>query len=919
MIPIPKPRFDLEQIEKRWREIWEEEHSFSPDSPSNSKEKFPQKESFSIVIPPPNVTGKLHVGHSLNQTIQDILIRKARKQNLKTLWLPGTDHAGISTQVCVEKELQKENIDRHQIGRKKFIEKVWDWKEKYGNSIKEQQKWMGFSLDWSRERFTMDEGLSRSVRKVFVELYREKLIYRDKKMVHWDPVSKTVLSDLEVEHEDHFQSELYSFAYPISDPSSCKGSSKGTKEIVVSTTRPETMLGDTAVAVHPDDDRYSGLIGVKLSHPLLDRKIPVIADSILVDPKFGTGAVKITPAHDPNDFEAGKRHDLEMISIFDTSARINDKGGKWEGLDRYEARKEIKKELERLGLARGTQAHVMSVGRSQRTGAIIEPIVSVQWFVRTKPLAEKALKMVRSKEVEIIPQQWEHTYFHWMENIRDWCISRQLWWGHRIPVWYGPDGKEFVAENEKEAFQKAKSHYGEKVELLQDEDVLDTWFSSALWPFSTLGWPENTEDLKNFYPTSVLVTSFDIIFFWVARMIMFGVHFMKKPPFRKVYIHGLIRESSGRKMSKTKGNVVDPLLAAQKYGTDAFRFFLIAILSEGKDTIYSEQRLKGYQNFTNKIWNSSRFVLMNLSEDFKPEESKIVDFPLEAEDWWIIERLNEAISRTTTSLDDCKFHLSASYLYSFIWHEFCDWYIELIKPRIFGKISPDSMKAAQQTAYFVLKNSLGLLHPFMPFITEEIHSYLNYFVQKENPQNQTNPKPHILLTSLPWPEPISLPKKTQSCVRSLNLLREAVSASRLIRGEVGLSPAQKISVVIRSDNEELREVFQEKKEAIQRLAGSSEILFLKTYQPSKHDAIEVFSEGEVFVSLEGTLDIQTETKRLHGEIEKLDQQIKTSERRLDNQEFLKKAPQAVSKKEKEKLEEFQAKKNAFLKALKHFQ
>ena len=577
---IPEPRYEFTKVEEHWISLWEENKIFQAKLPKNKNKK---PDPFSIVIPPPNVTGALHVGHALNQTIQDVIIRYSRKKNKETLWLPGTDHAGIATQVKVEQELKKEKKNRFQLGRKKFIQKVWEWKKKYENTISEQQKLMGFSLDWSRERFTMDEDLSLAVREVFVQLYENGLIYREKKMVNWDPETHTVLSDLEIKHEENFNGELYHFAYPIENED---------KEIVVATTRPETILGDTAVAVHPDDERYKNLIGKFVIHPFLDKKLPIIADSILVDPKFGTGAVKLTPAHDPNDFFAAQRHNLEFIDIFDKNACIKLPNTPFTGKDRYLVRKLIKIEIAKFGLERDIQNYKMSVARSQRSGVIVEPILSTQWFVKVKNLAKPAKEAVKSGKIQIIPKQWENTYFHWMDEICDWCISRQLWWGHQIPAWYGPDKKIFVARTEKEAYELAQKHYRKDIKLEQDADVLDTWFSSALWPFSTLGWPKKTEDLALFYPTALLVTGFDIIFFWVARMIMMGLYFMKEIPFLKVYIHGLMRDENAEKMSKTKGNVVDPLKVIKKYGTDSFRFFLMATLSEGKDSIYSEQRLK---------------------------------------------------------------------------------------------------------------------------------------------------------------------------------------------------------------------------------------------------------------------------------------------------------------------------------------
>ena len=923
---LPGTRYEFHDIEKRWRELWEKSGIFSPEnSPENSiedsLENSPEnsftkdkgngaaskEKSFSIVIPPPNITGELHVGHALNQTIQDVSVRAARKQGLKTLWLPGTDHAGIAAQVRVERELRKQGGDRQRLGRKKFVEKVWEWKEQSGSAIGNQQRLMGFSLDWSRERFTMDPELSLAVRQVFVELYREGLIYREKRMVNWDPESRTVLSELEVEYDENFSSELYSFAYPLAHE---KGSEKG-KEIVVATTRPETMLGDTAVAVHPQDERYKHLIGSFVIHPFLDRKIKIIGDDVLVDPKFGSGAVKLTPAHDPNDFEAAKRHNLELIHIFDEAACITSAGGKFAGMERFAARKAVKEELERLGLSRGSKTHTMSIGRSQRSGVIIEPIVSTQWFVKVKPLAKKAKQAVQSGEIKIFPQQWENTYFHWMDNIRDWCISRQLWWGHRIPVWYGPDEKIFAAKDEKEAQALAKEHYKKAVPLRQDPDVLDTWFSSALWPFSTLGWPKKTKDLSTYYPTTLLVTGFDIIFFWVARMIMMGLHFMKKPPFETVYIHGLMRDEKGKKMSKTVGNVVDPIQSIEQYGTDAFRFFLMSTLHEGKDSLYSEHSLRGCQNFANKIWNSSRFILMNLPENFQtltPE--KILLLPLESEDFWILSRLNYAAAETARILRSCKFHLSTEAVYTFFWHEFCDWYIEFIKPRVFGQSTAESAVAALQTVCFVMKNALGLLNPFMPFITEEIFSFFQFSQESRDPEQKK------FLALAPWPLPLSLPKNAQTSVQALGLLQEAARSIRLIRSQTGIPPHKKIKVILRSCDQDLKKILAEKEAAVQRLVGSSEIRIQEEYKPEQGDAMEPFSCGEVYVSQKEGLDPLKEKERLENELKKLHKQIETARAKLANKNFIENAPPPIVKKEEEKLQGFLKRESALTPSLK---
>lgn len=886
-------RYNHENVESRWYQIWESEGLFNPDNNPHTKDGEP----FAIVIPPPNVTGQLHVGHALNSTVQDVLVRSARKRGRRTLWVPGTDHAGIATQARVEKDLiEKENKTRHDVGREKFLERVWQWKEHYGNAITTQLRTIGVSVDWTRERFTMDEGLSRAVRKVFVELFKKGLIYRDTRLVNWDPVAHTVLSDLEVDYEEGFQSELWSFAYPLSD---------GSGEIIVATTRPETMLGDTAVAVHPEDPRYMNLIGHTVRHPLVDRLIPIIGDSILVDPEFGTGAVKVTPAHDPNDYEVGRRHDLEFITIFDESARINNRGGPYEGLDRFDARKKIKEDLRNLGLERGTKEHTMAIGKSQRSGAIVEPMISTQWFVKIHPLAEPAIEAVETGKVRFVPGQWENLYFSWMREIRDWCISRQLWWGHRIPAWYGPDDTIFVEMTEEEAHAAAKKHFGHDVELKQEEDVLDTWFSSALWPFSTLGWPDTTDDLKRFYPGTVLVTAFDILFFWVARMIMMGLHFMGDVPFHHVYIHGLMRDEKGRKISKSLGNNIDPAEIIQTMGADAYRFFLMATLAEGKDTLYSENRLKGYQNFANKIWNSSRFVMMNLPDNFEPAKGGPVDFALESEDLWILHRLNESIETMNKALDEYKFQIATETIYAFVWNNFCDWYIEFIKPRLYGKAGEDSAEAARQTAFYVLKAMLGMLHPFMPFITEEVNSHLG---------DWTGDKERLVIS--PWPTGIELNDDQKKTARGLELLQEAIQAARAIRAETGIAPDKKIPLVIQTDSDILSKIVSEKEISIQRLAQVESLKVEKKHSPGKFDAMEPFSDGQVFVPLEGILDIEKETARLKGDLAKIEKQSDGINKKLDNEGFLAKAPADVVEKEKAKLAELDAKADAIRHSLK---
>ncbi len=890
-------RYNPQNTESKWYEIWEKSGSFSPDFQGSSRSGSP----FTIVIPPPNVTGQLHVGHALNQSIQDALVRAARKRGKDTLWLPGTDHAGIATQARVEKMLaETEKISRHDLGREKFLERVWEWKEKYGNAIMRQMRIFGGSMDWSRERFTMDEGLSKAVAAAFVKLYKEGLIYRGTRMVNWDPVAHTVLSDLEVDYEENHKGELWSFAYPLSS---------GEGEIVVATTRPETMLGDAAVAVHPDDERYKHLIGHTVKHPLLkDRHIPIIGDAILVDPSFGTGAVKVTPAHDPNDYETGKRHDLEFITIFDEKAAINENGGSYRGLDRFEARKKIKADLEALGLARGSRENIMALGKSQRSGAVVEPMISTQWFVKIQPLAVPAIAAVEEGRIRFLQKQYENLYFAWMREIRDWCISRQLWWGHRIPAWYGPDETVFVEESEKAAREAARKHFGHDVELRQEEDVLDTWFSSALWPFSTLGWPDQTPDLKRFYPGTVLVTAFDIIFFWVARMIMMGLHLAGEVPFRDVYIHGLMRDEKGRKISKSLGNNIDPAEVIAEYGADAYRFFLLSTLAEGKDILYSENRLKGYQNFTNKIWNSSRFVLMNLPDQFAPaaDAADLARFKLESEDFWILERLNAAISTVGKNIDDYKFQPATEAVYSFIWNNFCDWYIEFIKPRLYGKAGEESAEAARQTAFFVLRSMLGILHPFMPFLSEEIYSYLN---QLKKPADE---KEKLLITS-DWPSVSdlkSLSPRAEETARALELIQEAIQCARSVRAEAGLPPDKKVPLIIRTSSGIMQELVKEKEAAILRLAQAESIVVTASHSAGKFDAMEPFSEGEVFIPLEGVIDIPKETARLEADQKKLKTAADALDKKLSNPGFTDKAPADVVEKEREKLEDLRSRLSA---------
>ena len=688
--------YEPKVVEERWYREWETEGCFQAQVPSD-------KESYSIVIPPPNITGVLHMGHALNNTLQDILCRWKRMSGYNVLWMPGTDHAGIATQNVVERQLAAEGTSRHEIGREAFIERVWKWKAESGGQIIGQLKRLGASCDWDRERFTMDAGLSTAVREVFVRLYEEGLIYRDNRLINWCPRCHTALSDIEVEHEDQ-KGSLWHLRYPVVGSDTC---------LVVATTRPETMLGDTAVAVNPADERYRDLIGGYVTLPLVNRRIPIIGDEY-VDMEFGTGVVKITPAHDFNDFEVGKRHNLDRINVFDESGIINAAGHQFEGLDRFAARKQIVAELEEQGFLDKIVDHALSVGGCYRCKTVVEPYMSLQWYVQVAPLAEEALAAVRKGTTRIVPSQWENTYYEWMENIRDWCISRQIWWGHRIPAWYCDHCKKITVSK---TDPTSCAHCGSD-EIRQETDVLDTWFSSALWPFSTMGWPERTEELASFYPTSCLITGFDILFFWVARMMMMGIHFMGEVPFRDVYIHALVRDAQGQKMSKSRGNVIDPLVIIDQYGADAFRFTLAAFAAQGRDVKLAEERIAGYRNFVNKIWNASRFAFMNL-EDFDPDAVDVKKLELSNADRWILCRLNEVAREVDDALSGYRFNEAASSLYRFTWSEFCDWYIELIKEDLY-KGDAARKTTAQYVLWTVLENLLRLLHPFMPFITEEI-------------------------------------------------------------------------------------------------------------------------------------------------------------------------------------------------------
>ncbi len=889
-------RYEPASVEPKWISQWEERKAFIPDSEN--------QDPFSIVIPPPNVTGNLHIGHALEHTVIDVIVRIERKKGKQAVWVPGMDHAGIATQMVVTKELAKQNISIHDLGREEFERKTWEWKEKSGGMITKQQRLMGESVDWSRERFTMDQGLSKAVLRVFRTLYDQGLIYRGEKIINWCPVTKTAISDIEVEYKEK-QGKLYHIRYPKKeaweknpDPKSWSSNDY----VVVATTRPETMLGDVAVCAHPEDNRYSALKGTTLILPLVKREIPLLFDSF-VDPAFGSGLVKITPAHDPNDFEAGQRLQLKPILVLNLDGSMNANALQYQGLDRFEARKAIVADLLSQGFLEKEENHTHSVGHNQRGGAVIEPLLSTQWFVKITPLAKPAIEAVKSGQIVFQPKMWEKTYFEWMENIRDWCISRQLWWGHRIPAYYDSAGDFVVAESIEEAielFQK-KGKKVTKEELSQDPDVLDTWFSSALWPFTVFGWPEKSADLAKFYPTSILVTGFDIIFFWVARMIMMGLKFMDDVPFRKVLIHGLVRDKDGKKFSKSMGNVIDPLDMMSKYGTDSLRFFLAAVLPEGKDILFDESRLDGYRSFCNKVWNSSRFIFMNLPENFsiKPLDMKA----LADSDLWILREFDETLEKYEKAYSDYHFFEMANLIYEFIWGSFCDWYLEFTKSRIYAKTHSTesemaSSESARQVLVQVLVKALGLLHPFMPFITEEIHSYLS----------------EQLLTKTAFPLAFGV-SPTEPAVLRMKYFREIVTKIRNLRAELGVKPEKKCQVVFKPSTSEATAVLQNEEKAFLQLAKAETLRIDSEFIPNSSDAMGAVSCGEVFLPLAGIIDFEKEKQRLNKEKAQIEAEMQKLSMKLENAEFLQKAKPEVIEKEKEKFGVWQEKLNATSRAL----
>jgi valyl-tRNA synthetase len=850
------------ETEDRWYGFWESRGYFTP-------EIDPDKEPYTIVIPPPNVTGSLHMGHALNNTIQDLLVRRERMRGKATLWLPGTDHAGIATQNKVEQALAKEGLTRQDVGRAKFIERVWEWKEEYGSTIIGQLKKLGCSCDWTRERFTMDEGYSKAVKEVFVRLYNDGLIYRGNRIINWCPRCHTALSDIEVEHHD-VVGGLWHIRYPLMDSD---------ESLVIATTRPETMLGDTAVAVNPDDDRYKHLVGKEAVLPLVGRAIPIIADDH-VDPSFGTGALKVTPAHDPNDFEIGERHNLEQINIFTPGGHINENGGKYEGLHRFDAREAVVGDLKAEGLLVKFDEHEHAIGHCYRCHTVIEPYISDQWFVDMKPLAGPAVDAVKEGKVKFSPDRWGRLYFEWLENIRDWCISRQIWWGHQIPAWYCQScGEMIVSAATPEACDKCGN-----INLHQDPDVLDTWFSSALWPFATLGWPDQTEDLDYFYPTSVLSTARDILYLWVARMVMSGLKFVDDIPFHTVIIHPTVLNSEGRRMSKSLGTGVDPLELIAKYGTDATRFGLMVQTTTMQDMRFTEEKLEMSRNFANKIWNAARFVLMNL-KDYEPvplDEAKLT-----APDRWILSRTQKLVAEVSGAIDSYEFGDAARRLYDFFWSEFCDWYLELVKPRLYGEAgsSPEDKAVAQGVLVRVLDTALRLLHPFMPFITEEIWQKLP--VEGDS----------IMVADWPVAEErlIDNPSETE-----LEVIKNAVTAMRTIRAELKVAPSLKIKAMATAGEAADLGPLKTGSALISKLAGLEELEIGADLKRPPQSAIAVVGKMEIYVPLAGLVDIAKERDRLKKDLEAIERESQKIGQKLANEGFLAKAPADVVEKQRNK-------------------
>ena len=851
--------YNPQDFEEKIYQDWEQSGDFKPDMRQNT-------DAFSIVIPPPNVTGILHMGHALDETLQDILVRYNRMQGKKVLWQPGTDHAGIATQMVVERNLAKEGISRHDLGREKFIETVWKWKAQSGGTICKQLRRLGASCDWSRERFTMDEGLSRAVRKIFVSLYKDGLIFKAKKLVNWDPKLGTAVSDLEVIQQETV-GKMYYYKYPIEG--------KTGEYIHIATTRPETMFGDTAVAVSKENEKLKHLIGKNCILPIVNRVIPIIADDH-ADPEKGTGAVKITPAHDFNDFEVGKRHNLPMINILNEDATLNE-NTPFAGMSTQEARQKTIEKLTELGLMEKIEDHPMVIPYGDRSGVVIEPLMTDQWFVDAPKLAVEAIRVVENGEMQFVPKSYEKTYFEWMRNIQPWCISRQLWWGHQMPIWYGSDGEIFCEETEEEAYAAAEKHYGKKVELTRETDVLDTWFSSGLWAFSTLGWPDDNEYLKTFYPTSVLVTGFDIIFFWVARMMMMSMYAMKQVPFKKCYIHGLVRDEQGRKMSKSKGNTVDPMETIEKYGADALRFFMAAMETQGRDINLSESRVAGYRNFATKLWNAARFCEMNgckLPEGFSSDSVKL------EVNKWIVAKADAATVEVTRHLNDFRFSDAANAIYQFVWGTFCDWYIELTKPIFYGENAED-IAETKATAAWVLDRILVVLHPFMPFITTELW---NNLAERK-----------VKLIHAPWPQV----KAMRPAAPAIDWAIDLISTIRSLRSEMNLPASAKLHVYLKNMSSDSAAYLQDMQTLVCSLARLEKVeLFADGQEITKDMVQNVFKEGVLLLPLKGVVDFAAERERLNKELENLNRNLENYARKLSNQSFVERAPANVVAEEK---------------------
>ncbi|PCJ36954.1 MAG: valine--tRNA ligase [Moraxellaceae bacterium] len=923
--------FNPSDIETRWYKTWEDNGYFKPSG---------EGESYCIMIPPPNVTGRLHMGHAFQDTIMDTLTRYHRMQGRNTLWQVGSDHAGIATQMVVERQLQAQNITRHSLGREAFLDKVWEWKEESGGIITQQLRRMGTSVDWTRERFTMDDGLSEAVKEVFVRLHEEDLIYRGKRLVNWDPTLHTAISDLEVENKDE-KGFLWHFRYPLANG---EKTAEGLDYIIVATTRPETMLGDSAVAVNPKDERYQALVGKTVLLPLVNREIPIIADDY-VDMEFGTGCVKITPAHDFNDYDVGKRHNLPLINILTDNAEIlatatvyNLDGtentivdgalpSKYAGLDRFVARKQIIAEFDDMGLLEKIDDHALKVPRGDRSGVVIEPYLTDQWYVRVAPLAGPAIKAVEDGDIEFVPKQWENTYFAWMRDIQDWCISRQLWWGHRIPAWYDDEGNVYVGRDEAEA--RSKNNLADDVTLRQDDDVLDTWFSSALWTFSTLGWPEETEELKTFHSTDVLVTGFDIIFFWVARMIMMTLKFKKEVPFKKVYVHGLVRDAEGQKMSKSKGNVLDPLdiidgisledlvkkriggmmqpkMAAkiekqtrkhfpagiESCGTDALRFTFLSLASTGRDIKFDTGRLEGYRNFCNKIWNATRYVLMNTEDQDNGINNEPVELSLA--DRWIISRLQQTEKSVSHAIDEFRFDHASQTIYEFIWNEYCGWYLELSKPILTSDDSSvEAKRGTRRTLLRVLETTLRLVHPMMPFITEEIWQQIAPMVSQDHADS-------IMLAPMPEADESAIDAQAEA---DIEWVKGAITGIRNIRGEMNISDNKVIPVLLRNGNADDQQRFNANAQFLTSLAKLESLTWLSANDEAPMSATQLVGEMEVLVPMAGLIDKDAELARLNKEIDRLKADIERAEKKLTNPKFVDKAPTAVVAKEKQKVED----------------